>query len=70
VNRARFIAAARLEFLAEVIHYNEAEPGLGQRSKRADAPYRRGRSSDWVKIKTPAGRAIDEMRAKWGEVGS
>jgi len=31
VNRARFIAAARLEFLAEVIHYNEAEPGLGLR---------------------------------------
>jgi len=31
VNRARFIAAARLEFLAEVIYYNEAQPGLGQR---------------------------------------
>jgi ATP-dependent DNA ligase len=39
-------------------------------AKRADAPYRRGRSSDWVKIKTPAGRAIDEMRAKWGEAGT
>jgi plasmid stabilization system protein ParE len=35
VNRARFIAAARLEFLAEVIHYNEAQPGLGQRFNAA-----------------------------------
>jgi toxin ParE1/3/4 len=31
VNRARFIAAARLEFLQEVIYYNEAEAGLGER---------------------------------------
>jgi len=31
VNRARFIAAARLEFLAEVIYYSEAEAGLGER---------------------------------------
>jgi toxin ParE1/3/4 len=31
VSRARFIAAARLELLAEIIHYNEAEPGLGLR---------------------------------------
>lgn len=31
MSRARFIAAARLEFLAEVIYYNEAQPGLGQR---------------------------------------
>jgi len=31
VNRARFISAARLEFLAEVIYYNEAQPGLGER---------------------------------------
>jgi toxin ParE1/3/4 len=31
VNRARFVAAARLELLAEVIHYNKAEPGLGIR---------------------------------------
>ena len=29
--RARFIAAARLEFLAEVIYYSEAEAGLGAR---------------------------------------
>jgi hypothetical protein len=31
VNRARFIAAARLEFLAEVIYYDEVEAGLGGR---------------------------------------
>ncbi len=31
MNRARFIAAARLEFLAEVIYYNDAETGLGAR---------------------------------------
>jgi plasmid stabilization system protein ParE len=31
VNRARFIAAARLEFLAEVIYYSEVEAGLGAR---------------------------------------
>ena len=29
--RALFIAAARLEFLAEVIYYSEAEAGLGAR---------------------------------------
>lgn len=31
MNRARFIAAARLEFLAEVIYYDDAETGLGAR---------------------------------------
>lgn len=31
MSRARFIAAARLEFLAEVIYYSEAEAGLGAR---------------------------------------
>jgi toxin ParE1/3/4 len=31
VKRAQFVAEARLEFLTEVIYYNEAEPGLGQR---------------------------------------
>ena len=29
--QARFIAAARLEFLAEVVYYSEAQPGLGER---------------------------------------
>ena len=36
-------------------------------AKRADSPYRRGRTNDWIKIKTGAGRAIDEERAKWNE---
>lgn len=31
MKRARFIAAARLEFLAGIIYYNEAQPGLGER---------------------------------------
>ena len=36
-------------------------------AKRANAPYRRGRTGDWIKIKTGAGRAIDEERVKWHE---
>ena len=36
-------------------------------AKRANAAYRRGRTGDWVKIKTGAGRAVDEERAKWNE---
>jgi len=36
-------------------------------AKREDSPYRRGRSSDWIKIKTAHGRAIDEDRARWNE---
>jgi len=35
VSRARFIAAARLEFLAEVIYYSEAQAGLGVRFAEA-----------------------------------
>lgn len=31
MRRARFVAAARHEFLAEVGYYNEQEPGLGTR---------------------------------------
>jgi bifunctional non-homologous end joining protein LigD len=29
-------------------------------AKRADSPYRRGRSGDWIKIKTSSGRAVNE----------
>ena len=36
-------------------------------AKHGGAPYRRGRASGWVKIKTATGRAIDEQRAKWNE---
>jgi hypothetical protein len=31
-------------------------------AKRADSPYRRGRTSDWVKIRTPAGMDIQAER--------
>jgi hypothetical protein len=31
LKHARFVAAARREFLAEVIHYNKEQPGLGAR---------------------------------------
>jgi bifunctional non-homologous end joining protein LigD len=33
--------------------------------KRADSPYLRGRTRNWVKVKTAHGRHIDEERAKW-----
>jgi plasmid stabilization system protein ParE len=33
--RARFVAAARLEYLAEIVYYAEAEPGLGHRFAQA-----------------------------------
>jgi bifunctional non-homologous end joining protein LigD len=33
-------------------------------AKKADSPYRRGRTPNWVKIKTAHGRHIDEERAK------
>lgn len=36
-------------------------------AKRADAPYPRGRSPNWVKIKTSHGRHTDVARAKWNE---
>ena len=35
MNRARFITAARIEFFAEIIYYNEAQPGLGERFNAA-----------------------------------
>ena len=35
--------------------------------KKADSPYRAGRTANWVKVKTTHGRHIDEERAKWNE---
>jgi ATP-dependent DNA ligase len=35
--------------------------------KMADSPYLRGRTPNWVKVKTAHGRHIDEERAKWNE---
>jgi len=40
VKRARFLAAARLEHLAEVAYYSEIEPGLGLRFADAEATSR------------------------------
>jgi hypothetical protein len=31
VRRARFVAAARREFFAEILYYNKEQPGLGAR---------------------------------------
>lgn len=36
-------------------------------AKKADSPYSRGRTQSWLKIKTKAGEAIDEERARWNE---
>jgi bifunctional non-homologous end joining protein LigD len=35
--------------------------------KRADSLYRRGRTPNWVKVKTSHGRHVDDERAKWNE---
>jgi bifunctional non-homologous end joining protein LigD len=36
-------------------------------AKRADAPYSAGRSRDWIKIRTPQGRHLqDERSEQWG----
>jgi ATP-dependent DNA ligase len=35
--------------------------------KKANSPYLRGRTPNWVKVKTAHGRHIDEERAKWNE---
>jgi bifunctional non-homologous end joining protein LigD len=35
--------------------------------KKADSRYLRGRTPNWVKVKTAHGRHIDEERAKWNE---
>ena len=36
-------------------------------AKKADSPYRRGRTPNWIKCKTSHGRHVDEERAKWNE---
>ena len=35
--------------------------------KRADSPYRAGRTPNWVKVKTAHCWHVDEERAKWNE---
>ena len=37
-------------------------------AKRADSPYKAGRSKDWLKIRTPHGRDVQAERSeKWGK---
>jgi len=36
-------------------------------AKHGGAPYRRGRTSGWIKVKTSTGRLVDEQRARWNE---
>lgn len=36
-------------------------------AKKADSPYQRGRTYNWLKVKTTTGRQIDQDRAKWNE---
>jgi bifunctional non-homologous end joining protein LigD len=49
----------------------EAAAALGLEgivAKRADAPYKAGRSSDWLKIRTPHGRHVQEKRSEdWNQ---
>jgi ATP-dependent DNA ligase len=39
----------------------------GIASKRARSLYRRGRTGDWIKVKTAAGRAVVAQRRDWNE---
>ena len=64
---------------AKRIRYVEVEDGLalfaaaekanleGIVAKKANAPYRRGRTGDWIKVKTSAGKALVGDRGKWNE---
>ena len=54
--------------IGEKLFAKADELGLeGIIAKKADSPYRRGRTDNWIKIKTAHGRHIDEERAKWNE---
>lgn len=52
------------EKLFEAAHQLGLEGIIG---KKAKSPYPRGRTLDWVKVKTIHGRHVDEERAKWNE---
>lgn len=44
------------------------EAGLeGVVAKKARSPYRKGRTGDWIKVKTTAGKALLGDRGKWNE---
>lgn len=66
--------ARRVKYLDHIGEHGErlyaAVAGLGLEgivAKRADSKYRAGRSADWMKIKTPAGRAAQKDREKWNQ---
>ena len=56
-----------IKFGADLFNAADEAELEGIVAKRVDSLYRRGRSRDWLKIKTAHGRAIDEERAKWNE---
>ena len=65
---ARILFTQHIEEHGEKLFKEAEKLGLeGIVAKRATSTYPKGRSQDWVKIKTGAGRAIDEERAKWNE---
>lgn len=61
MKRARFVTAARQEFLAEVAYYNDAEPGLGERftagfpwGPSGPGPQLGVRGAEWNRHRMPA----------------
>jgi len=68
---------AKLERIVYTQHVGESGEKLflaadqlgleGVIGKRADSPYRRGRTPNWIKVKTAHGRHVDAERAKWNE---
>lgn len=63
---ARIVYAQHVGENGERLYADVERLGLeGIVGKRADSPYRRGRTSDWVKVKTAHGRAIDAARSVW-----
>ena len=66
--RQRIVYCQHVGEVGEKLFARAEELGLeGIIAKKADSPYQRGRTPNWVKIKTSAGLAIDEARAKWNE---
>ena len=54
--------------VGERLFQKAEELGLeGIIAKKADSPYRRGRTPNWIKVKTSHGRHVDEERARWNE---
>jgi bifunctional non-homologous end joining protein LigD len=66
-------ASKRIRYVEHVLDglglFAAAEEGAleGIVAKKANAHYRRGKTGDWIKIKTTAGKALIEDRGKWNE---